>query len=103
MPPCTSRNIKDAPAKPTPTASEWNSPAKLQVIPSNLWNDKLVPTSESATTHALRCQEDAIDMLQPFAMRDDDSNPLVKSSVPLMALAGLISAVIISPIWILYP
>jgi len=41
-------------------------------------------------------------MLEPFAMPDDDPNPLIKSSVLLMALAGLISAVIISPIWILY-
>ena len=41
-------------------------------------------------------------MLQPTSMTYGDPNPLVKSSVPLMAVAGLISAVIISPIWILY-
>ena len=36
-------------------------------------------------------------------MTDVRTNPPAKSSAPLMALAGLISAVLISPIWILYP
>jgi hypothetical protein len=35
-------------------------------------------------------------------MADAGTNPPAKSSVPLMALAGLISAVLISPIWIVY-
>lgn len=35
-------------------------------------------------------------------MADAGANPHAKSSVPLMALAGLISAVLISPIWIAY-
>jgi len=54
--------------------------------------------------HRLRCcQVDAIDMLESPSMTDVRTNPPAKSSAPLMALAGLISAVLISPIWILYP
>jgi hypothetical protein len=37
-----------------------------------------------------------------LTMADVGANAPVKSSVPLMALAGLISAVLISPMWIVY-
>ncbi|MFC5863947.1 hypothetical protein ACFPT7_16705 [Acidicapsa dinghuensis] len=41
-------------------------------------------------------------MVQLPSMPDVGTNPPAKSSVPLMALAGLISAVLVSPIWIVY-